>query len=454
MQRPVRVAASVLLAATAAIAQEQEPFRIDRAIGGPEWVKFSGLQRTRFESLHGQFRTGNRERNDDQWFTRTSLRADFDFDGPGGTLEIMDSRAFGGGPTSLASTALVNTTDIVNGFVSYAFDAPKGESSRLLAGRYTMSVGSRRWIIRNGYRNTVNTFTGVDYLWSNDEGEQLQLFWTMPVRRRPFDGPSLRDNDFEWDDQSLDLQFFGAFGRHRLDDRDLLELYVFGLYEDGAGSNNRKLTTPGVRLLRPQKRGDWFGEAEGTLQFGRSQASSAAAAPTLDHFAYFVHASIGYAWDCLWQPAVRLAYDYASGDSDPTDGDNGRMDRLFGAPRFEYGPTGLWSAVQRSNLSSPELRVTCRPTDASSVMVAVRDVRLATARDQWVGSGVVDATGGSGEHVGLQYELRARYDLLPGNLQLELGGAYLVAGGFLESAPNSVSGGDSRYAYVQMNWKF
>ncbi|MFN3241932.1 MAG: alginate export family protein [Planctomycetota bacterium] len=456
----LRAAASMLavLASPLSIQAQQQgrdpkPWRLDEAVGTPDWVRLSGRHRTRFESLNKQFRAGNRPVAEDQWFTRTSVRADFDFGTLGGTAELMDSRAWGDNPNRQASTSFSNVTDFVELNAIYDFGAPEGHTSRLLAGRYTMSLGSRRFVIRNGFRNTVNTFDGVDYLWQDDQGQQLRLFWTMPVRRRPFDAPSLRDNDFEWDDQDKDLQFFGVFGARNLDEHSQLEGYVFGLHEDATDSRNRRLITPGVRIHRPARKGAFFGQAEAAFQFGDSQASSGTS-PTLDHSAWFGHASLGYRFDCACDFTVRVAYDYATGDRDPSDGENNRFDRLYGAPRFEYTPTGLWGAIQRSNFKTPELRVSFRPTRLSWIMLAYRNLELASATDQWIASGVRDATGASGDNVGQQIELRARYDFLPNNMFLEVGGVYFVSGSFLERAPNSPGGADRKYGFVEMRWTF
>jgi len=455
---PLRVlagTAAVLAVSLPAHAQESpKPWRLDEAVGGPSWVRFSGRQRTRYETLHKQFRAApSLPQNEDQWFSRTSLRADLDFGTLGGTAELMDSRAWGDNPNRAASTAFVNTTDFVELNGIYNFDAPEGHTSRLLVGRYTMSIGSRRFVIRNGFRNTVNTFDGVDYLWQDDEGQQLRVFWTLPVRRRPFDAPSLRDNDFEWDDQDKDLQFFGIFGARNLDEHSQLEAFVYGLHEDATNTRNRRLMTPGVRYHRPARRGAFFGQAEAAFQFGQSQ-SAPGQQPTLDHTAWFGHASIGYRFDDAWDWTIRVAYDYATGDDNPNDGENNRFDRLFGAPRFEYAPTGLWSAVQRSNFKTPELRVSFRPTKVSWIMLAYRNLELESSRDAWVTTGVRDASGASGDNLGQQIELRARYDFLPGNMFVEVGGAYLVGGSYLDRAPNSPSGGDRRFGFIEMRWTF
>jgi hypothetical protein len=454
-----RTASLLLTALTSAAlvaqapAADPKPFRLNAWLDGPSWIKFSGRHRTRFESLNKQFRAGNRPVAEDQWFMRTSIRADLDFDALGGTAEVMDSRAWGDNPNRQASTAFVNTTDFVEANAIYNFGAAEGHTSRLLVGRYTMSLGSRRFVIRNGFRNTVNTFTGVDYLKSDDKGQQTRLFWTMPVRRRPFDAQALRENEFAWDDQDKDLQFFGGFLSRNMSARVKLEAYVYGLREDAPNSTNRRLFTPGMRVHRPSKKGDWFGEVEVALQGGTSQTSKASDVD-LNHSAWFSRVAAGYRWDSEYDWTLLFAYDYASGDRDPNDGENNRFDSLYGAPRFEYCPTGLWGFVQRTNFNTPELRLSFRPTSRSWIMLSARDLRLASATDSWAKSGVRDPSGAAGDNVGQQYELRARYDVLPKNMFLEIGGAYLVSDSFFENAPNSPNGGDRMMGFIETRWTF
>ena len=87
-------------------------------------------------------------------------------------------------------------------------------------------------------------------------------------------------------------------------------------------------------------------------------------------------------------------------------------------------------------------------------MVAYRNLRLAAARDQWIATGVRDVSGAAGRNIGQQLELRVRYDVLPGNMFIETGGAYLFAGDFLDNTSNSGDGQDTRYGYLEMIWNF
>ena len=439
------------LAAQGATPPRPEPWRLDAAIGTPRWLHVSGIQRTRFESINGQPRP-NQPETDDQWFTRTSLRADVDFHPVSGTLEMMDSRAFGGKDTSFASTAFSNVTDFIQAHAKYDLGTAFAGKHRLLVGRYTMSLGSRRFVIRNVYRNTVNNFTGVDYLWTGEDGSTTRAFWTMPVNRRPTDTSALRDNRFEWDDQDQDLTFSGLFHSRPLGGGATLETYVYSKHQGAANKPYVDIFMPGMRIVRKERRGSFSGQAEFAYQFGKSQLR--ADGMNLDHAAYFAHASIGYTFDYECAATIRLAWDYATGDHDPNDGNNNRFDRLYGAPRFEYAPTGIYGLVQRSNFNTPELRLTFKPSPRSWVRLAYRNLRLASSRDQWIANGIVDTTGSSGKDVGNQFELRARYDFIPQNMYVECGGAYLAAGDFLDRAPNSRGGRDVRYAFVEMVWTF
>ena len=137
----------------------------------------------------------------------------------------------------------------------------------------------------------------------------------------------------------------------------------------------------------------------------------------------------------------------------PTDGSNERFDTLYGARRFEYGPTGTWGAVARANLNSPELRLLLQPAKSVSVMIAYRGVWPAEARDSWTSAGLRDASGNSGNHVGEQIEARVRWELIPKSFDVELGGAVLLAGSFQESASAGVAQ-DASYGYVQSTWRF
>lgn len=367
----------------------------------------------------------------------------------------MDGRHYGGGVGSALSVSNVNALDVLQLFAEFRFGTNGNDLPRhqLRLGRQTIDLGSRRLVARNNFRNTINAFTGASWRWvASDTRSSAHVFWTTPVRRRPDDLASTIDNVIELDDQDLDVQFFGGFYERKLRIGALqVEGYVYGLEEDAPGTRHRSLITPGVRLRRPAATGELDIEIETAYQFGNSRLD--ATGPSLDHQAWFQHLSVGYTFRAPWTPRVRFAFDFASGDRDPDDTDNQRFDTLFGARRFEYGPTGIYGAIARSNIASPELRLELKPGSDLQWLVATRALRLASRRDTWTAASITDASGASGRHLGQQVETRIRWNLRQSTVRLEAGIAYLFNGRFQEEAVGG-QGTDTAYGYFQTSWTF
>jgi hypothetical protein len=230
------------------------------------------------------------------------------------------------------------------------------------------------------------------------------------------------------------------------------------LHEDDSAkfpTRNRRLYTPGVRYSRARAKANWDYDFESVVQVGKVRNSAAAADVTdLDHFAHFHHAEVGYTFAVPWSPRAYAVFDYASGDNSPTDDESNRFDTLFGARRFDHGPTGIYGAFARSNIESPGYGLNLKPTSAVELEIKHRLYWLASDTDAWTTSGIRDASGASGSFIGNQLEAMIRWDLLPGNLRLELGGAHLFAGEFIERAPNAAGKGDSTYGYASLELRF
>jgi len=438
--------------------EPRTPWRLEDATRSFGRLSVSGDFRIRYEYLDNQFRAG-RPGSDQLLVLRTRLRAELRLtDWLSAGAELQDSRAYLADDNTLLSTGIVNTAELLRAYLEASFDDPFGGSHQAQLGRVTMDLGSRRLVARNRFRNTSNAFTGLDWTWRSEAGRELRMFYTLPVQRLPQLPERLRGNEVEFDRESFDYQFWGLFFRDELPWGDTVELYGFGLNERGAydltqedATFRRRLGTPGFRLLRAPRAGHFDYELESALQVGSSRLRLAGR--TLDHRAWFVHLTLGHTFARRWSPRLLVHYDYASGDSDPSDGRDGRFDSLFGARRFEWGPTSLYGPFARSNINTPGLRLEVTPRPRWSAFVDYRAVWLAQRRDVWVGTGVQDPTGNSGSFVGQHIELRVRFDWIPGNVRLELGYAHLFAGEFIERAPNS-NGGDTNYVYTQMLLEF
>lgn len=428
------------------------------ALGLPDWLHLSGSHRTRYEALDGQFRAG-RGGSDQMVALRTILLTEVRAGALRSGIEIIDSRAYLDDSGTPVSTTMINPLELLQGYV--AWDATDliadGDRSTLRAGRLTIDVGSRRLVARSLYRNTINTFTGIEWQWQGDDGRYLQAFYTLPVNRKPNTAQALIDNDIEFDEEDDEVRFWGLLYRlPAFSGGDRLEFYLLGLDESDAPGRpgaNRELYMPAMRLWREPAGGRFDYVIESVFQFGESRAS-AASTRDLDHFAHFQHAELGYSFDAPWAPRLAFQYDYASGDDDPSDGDNERFDTLFGARRFEFGPTGIYGPFIRRNLNTPGLRLQLKPGANVKLFTAWRGYWLASDRDAWVTARLQDASGDSGSFIGHQVEARLRWEVVPGSYRFEAGVAHLFDGEFMRDAPNANGEGDTTYFYSQALFRF
>ncbi len=411
-------------------------------------LSLSGTHRSRYETLDPQYRAGF-SNSDQALALQTTLAVDWrrgDFEAFG---EIMDSRTLLNDSGSLANVTTTNALEPIQAYVAWHH----GDST-LRVGRVTQDLGKRRIVARNRYRNTVSSFAGIDWSWRGESGRSAHAFYWVPLRLLPTEFDAVLDNDRELDRGARDSSLAGLFyelaplpGNHRV------EAYVLD-YELEAANDPAlavDLWSVGARAYRAPRPGEWNYEVEAVLQRGDAGGVIAGVARRdLDHRAEFLHAEIGYAFDRPWSPNLLLQYDRASGDRDPGDLRSERFNTLFGARRFDFGPTGIYGIVARANVESPSLRLTFRPAPRWQAMLGYRTLRLAAARDAWVGSGWRDASGAAGKDLGRHLEGSFTWTVIPDRLALETGFARLAAGDFPERAAGAAWRGDAKYYYVAL----
>ncbi len=439
---------------------EDGPWRLSEAIGLPDWLSLGGTHRTRFETLDGQFRAG-RNGGDQVLVLRTTLLGEFHLERLRLGAEFMDSRAELADAGTPLNTGFVDVAELLQAYALYTADdwIESGSTTEIKGGRITMDVGSRRLVARNRFRNTINAFTGIDVTWTGADGRQARALLTLPIDRRPKSFAELIDNKQEFDTETADVVFWGAyFGMPALPWGGKGEVYVLGLHESDSAdrpTRNRRLYTPGVRVYRPPNKSAFDYEIESVFQFGTSRTSTAATDTTdLNHFAHFQHVELGYSFAAPWSPRLVGQFDYASGDAEPTDDDNGRFDTLFGVRRFDFGPLGIYGPFARANIITPGIRLQMKPHPRVTGFVAHRAFWLAEKQDAWTTAGVRDAAGATDGFIGQQIEARVRWNILPGEVQLEAGAAHLFEGDFISDAPNANGQGDATYAYLQLALTF
>ena len=413
---------------------------------------FGGTQRTRYETLDPQFRAGF-SNSDQAVALQTTLAFNWRRDSwlVGG--EIMDSRSYANDSGSFANGTTTNALEPLQAYVAWKHDA-----STFRIGRVTQDLGKRRLVARNRYRNTVNNFTGIDWSWTGAEGRAARAFYWVPMRFLPSDQESVLDNEFELDKGVRGGSLTGFFyqfptfaKQHRL------ESYVFDAESESRNDPTQAfdLLTVGARAYRTPQASQWNYEVEAVLQDGESGGTVGGIARSdLDHQASFLHFEIWYQFDAPGSPNLMFQYDRATGDEDPTDLKIDRFNTLFGARRFDFGPTGIYGIAARSNIDSPGVRLTFKPGPKWQAMLSYRALRLEAARDGWVGSGWRDTTAAAGDSIGNHLEGSFTWAAIPDRLSFETGFGHLWAGRFAEQTAGAAFRGDPQYYYVALTTTF
>ena len=425
---------------------------------GALWLNVSGTFRARYASLTNQFY--QEAPGDDQALSlRTTLLAELRYNLVTAGLELADSRVYLADDDTPLGNTHVNPADLLQAYVTATIpDAiSTGSSLRVRLGRQTMDVGSRRLVARNKFRNTINAFTGLHLDWIGPSWDVVRVFATVPVERR---AGSFEENETRADIERPEAIFWGIFFGPRPWHHSIRgEFQVFGLHErdsDRYRTKNRRIITPGFRLYRPPARGRFDFELEAALQLGISRATAYVDDSDDDpHRAYFLHGSAGRTFGGAWRPRIVAQYDYASGDGDVAYHPFGRFDTLYGARRFEFGPTGIYGAFARSNINSPGVRIEVAPASGTDGFLGYRAFWLARARDMWTTTGVRDWDGLSGKFLGHQVEGRVRWGGISHHATLEAGFAHLWVGKFPKIAPTgNPDMQNPRYLYTQVILRF
>jgi Alginate export len=448
---------------------EKPVWNLHDTLGLPDWLSVSLEQRTRYESLDGTFK-GKSTGGDQQIALQTDLWLEARLGSFRFGTEFLDARAVGADTGSVemknVTNTQVDTADFLQGYAAWSDQNIfySGIGTEVIVGRQTLNFGSRRLLARNAFRNAINSFTGLRFRLMDYANWQFNGFVTMPVIRYPTDGTKLLNDVHQWDEEDTHTVFSGGFLEVNNFGWDInTELYLYHLAESNSIDNpnrSRHYFTPGTRsYIKPAKdKFDFQFEVMG--QFGTVHETTAINSRKLDHAAWSHHMDVGYTFGIPWSPRFALEYDYASGDNKANDGNDQRFDPLYGARRFDFGPTGIYGAFSRSNINTPGLRINANPRSDVQLTLAHRAFWLASANDCWGGSSCSGSSlilqpkkGGSNDFVGQQLEMSARWDY-NSSLNFETGWAHLFKGQFAKQAASASNTPDTDYFYVQTMLRF
>jgi hypothetical protein len=408
----------------------------DAGIKTPPWLQLSLEQRTRYEQLTNPFR-GNTSETERHFPLRTRLQLEI-----GETtrpvrflIEFQDSRVLYREETLSSVSSNINKHDIQQAHLEFNpgnFLSGRAKS-QILIGRFTMDLGKRRLVARNKMRNTTNAFDGISWTLAGDWQWRMRTFFTRPAAINP-----------EELDASSRRYFWGVYFDSKQYPDFLIDVYYFGVHDPVNAASRQRLSTIGGRLYKLPIPGSTDYELESSFQFGKNG--------TQDHAAWLYHGELGFSFDTAFTPRVSVFHDYASGDSDPNDDRSGRFNTLYGARSFEYPPTGIYGPIYRSNINAPGIRIEMNPSGNLRIAAAFRILRLAQAKDAWVGSGLQDKSGNSGKSLGQNFDLNIQWKASR-RLTIESGCARFFKGFYLKSLLEDPAVQDSTFFYISTEIK-
>jgi len=229
-----------------------------------------------------------------------------------------------------------NYGDFLNLFV----DLKMTDNTTVRIGRQELLYGVQRLVSPLDWANVRRTFEGVKGMWK-DGDLAIDMFYTNFV-------PVVAS---EFDEADYDQSFYGAYATCSAWENASLDVYYLGYDNQNAGADF-SIHTIGARLNGSVN--GWLYEIEGGPQFGRQSGLGR------DHSAMFATGGIGRSLsDAGWKPALWCYYDYASGDDGTGNGSFNQFNQLF---PLAHKYLGFIDAVQRSNIESPNLLLTMKPS--------------------------------------------------------------------------------------------
>lgn len=166
--------------------------------------------------------------------------------------------------------------------------------------------------------------------------------------------------------------------------------------------------------------------------------------------AYGYHLLLAYNFKQIaFKPRPSIEYSYASGDSDPTDGEYETFDGAFGGRGKMYGRMNLffWQ-----NLKDAQVNLEVKPKKWLYFKAEYHQFWLAEAKDAWYlnPSAYRDKTGNSGDEVGSEFDLSGKVNLPKGN-EIQFGYGHFWPDEFAEK---QASDKEASWVFLQWMWSF
>jgi len=174
----------------------------------------------------------------------------------------------------------------------------------------------------------------------------------------------------------------------------------------------------------------------------------------LDLTAWAVHAGTGYTFDCPWLPRFGIAYNYATGDRDPADGNIETFQNLFPTNHKFYGQMDVFAW---QNMHDLEVSVKAQPLKSVSLKAEYHAFWLASTDDVWYRANGVTAVRpltaaarNASNYAGSEVDFTAQWNVTK-NVSFEAGYSHFFAGSYLK---DTGAHDDADFGYIQTTISF
>lgn len=326
-------------------------------------------------------------------------------------------------------------------------------------GRQELSYGDERLIGAFDWNNIGRVFDAAKLRFEND------MFWVDAFSGRVVladDDNFNVANDYDW--------FSGVYASTKtLIPKQETQLYFLarntGAKSPAAttgspqagGPGARDIYTLGLRVKSlPGQFHGWDYDAELAGQLGRFVESG----KSLDHEAFAAHIAGGYTFENAdWKPRLGLEYNFASGDSNPTDGKHGTFENLFPTNHKFYG---FMDFVSWQNIHNVRISASAKPVKGLTLTADYHLFWLADMADYFYGvsgasrsaGGYTRNTAGRDSYAGSELDLIATYAIKP-YATAQVGYGHFFRGDYVKQSLATTTGSkDADWFYAQLVFNF
>lgn len=315
---------------------------------------------------------------------------------------------------------------------------------RVTLGRQILSYGDERLVGSFDWNNFGRTFDAVKVHLTPAKGWSLEAFASSVV---VIDNDEFNQSDlFNGNGTHRDQVFSGLYlSTATLCPRgSTTDFYAFELHEENS-LGGTDFVTLGTRLKADvAKTGGWDFESEMAAQTGELRGR--------DLGAFAGHWGLGRIWThAAWKPRLFAEYNFATGDSNSSDGETGTFQNLFPTNHKFYGYMDLFSW---QNLHNPALSFSVKPNDATKLQIDYHGFWLADTNDAWYrANGVTQVrpiSPGADSFVGTELDLTATWKA-QAHLSFLAGYSHFFTGDYAKATG---AADDADFGYLQATIDF